>query len=103
MSDETKPNDVHALRIEPHGWACEAHEAITLFEAAQLADIVLPISCRNGTCRTCMCRLLEGRVRYDMAWPGLTAEEKAEGWILPCVAHPETDVIIAVPGARKDG
>jgi hypothetical protein len=25
-------------------------------------------------------------VAYSIEWPGLSAEEKAEGWILPCVA-----------------
>lgn len=42
-----------------------------------------------------MQRLLSGRVSYRIEWPGLLAEEKAEGWILPCVAHPETDLVIA--------
>jgi hypothetical protein len=33
-----------------------------------------------------LCQLKNGKVRYKIEWPGLTAEEKAEGWILPCVA-----------------
>jgi ferredoxin len=82
------------LTIAPAGWEVEANTSLTLLEAAQLAGIVLPSSCRNGTCRTCMCRLESGAVRYEIPWPGLSAEEKREGWILPCAAYPESDVRI---------
>ena len=40
------------------------------------------------------CRLLSGEVRYDIEWPGVSAEEKDEGWILPCVAKPCSNVVI---------
>jgi len=33
-------------------------------------------------------------VTYRMEWPGLSAEEKAEGWFLPCVAYPTTDLVM---------
>jgi hypothetical protein len=51
-------------------------------------------SCRNGSCRTCICRLLEGEVAYRIEWPGVLPEEKAQGFILPCVAHPQSDVVL---------
>nr|WP_148415837.1 2Fe-2S iron-sulfur cluster-binding protein [Noviherbaspirillum massiliense] len=89
--------------IAPHGWECEVSDAMPLLEAASLSGIKLPSSCRNGTCRACMCRLDSGQVSYRIEWPGLTREEKAEGWILPCVAHPEADVVIDVPLAAKLG
>ena len=65
-----------------------AAEGESLLESAERAGIELLSSCRNGTCRTCMCRLVEGQVRYRIEWPGLSREEKAEGWVLPCVAEP---------------
>jgi hypothetical protein len=40
---------------------------------------------------------MAGEVRYEMAWPGLSAEEKAEGCVLPCVAFPVTDVVLEDP------
>ena len=46
------------------------------------------------TCRTCIGQLVEGRVRYDIEWPGLSPEEKAEGCVLPCVAYPESDIVL---------
>jgi ferredoxin len=66
----------------------------SLLEAAQAAGIRLPRSCRNGTCRACRCRLVAGRVRYRIEWPGLLPEEKAEGWILPCVALPDDELVV---------
>ncbi|WP_027476541.1 2Fe-2S iron-sulfur cluster-binding protein [Curvibacter gracilis] len=65
-----------------------AAEGESLLESAERAGIELLSSCRNGTCRTCMCRLVAGEVRYRIEWPGLSREEKAEGWVLPCVAEP---------------
>ena len=38
--------------------------------------------------------IVEGSVRYDIEWPGLSPEEKAEGCVLPCVAYPESDVVL---------
>jgi ferredoxin len=51
-------------------------------------------SCRNGTCRQCMCRLVSGEITYTLDWPGLSAEEKREGLVLPCVAQPRSDVVL---------
>jgi hypothetical protein len=48
-----------------------------------------------------MCKLLSGHVDYLIEWPGLLAEEKAEGWILPCVALPRSDLVIDQPAARR--
>ena len=53
-----------------------------------------PSSCRNGTCRTCISQLASGQVRYEIGWPGLSAEEKTEGYVLPCVAYPCSDVTL---------
>ena len=87
--------------VEPHGWEFEAADAVSLLDAAKLSRIALPSSCRNGTCRTCMCRLISGQVRYNIAWPGLSADEKKDGFILPCVAYPESDIVIDAPAATE--
>lgn len=52
-------------------------------------------SCRNGSCRTCIGKLEQGRVRYAIEWPGLSSEEMEEGYVLPCVAYPCTHVVIS--------
>jgi ferredoxin len=93
-------SDHFSAVIEPKGWKFDAPGSLSLLAAARLAHVDLPASCRNGTCRACMCQLLSGDVRYDIEWPGLSAQEKKDGFILPCVAHPASDVVIGVPGAK---
>ena len=46
-----------------------------------------------------MCLAVEGRVSYRIDWPGLSAEEKHDGYILPCVARPESALTLQVPHA----
>ncbi|MDP3844065.1 MAG: 2Fe-2S iron-sulfur cluster-binding protein [Oxalobacteraceae bacterium] len=87
--------------IAPQGWTFDVPDGHSLLASAQLAGVRLPSSCRNGTCRTCICSLRSGRISYRIAWPGLSPEEKADGLILPCVAYPESDLVIAVPGAVR--
>jgi ferredoxin len=87
--------------IRSKGWNFCVAEGESLLAAALRSGIRLPSSCRNGTCRACMCRCIAGTVTYNIAWPGLSMEEKAESWILPCVASPESDLIIEVPLASR--
>ncbi len=66
----------------------------TLLDSAEQALVVWPNSCRNGTCRTCIGQLSLGSVRYAIEWPGLSYEEKAQGYVLPCVAYPTGDIVL---------
>jgi len=94
MSDAA---DRFAVVLEPSGRSFDASAGVPLLRAARDAGLILPSSCRNGTCRACICRLVSGRVRYCVEWPGLSADEKAEGFILPCVAIPESALVIDAP------
>jgi ferredoxin len=100
----TPVNQTHmpvSISIEPAAWTFEAAGDIPLLAAAQSAGIMLPSSCRNGTCRTCMCRMRHGQVRYAIEWPGLSADEKRDGYILPCIAYPASDIVLDAPAARR--
>jgi ferredoxin len=87
------------VRLEPSGLDFETEAGTTLLKAAEAAGIALPSSCRNGTCRTCICRRLSGETRHTIDWPGLSADEKDEGWILPCVAEALGDLTLDAPQA----
>jgi ferredoxin len=89
-----------AVRLQPANLPFEASADVPLVLAAEKAGIEMPSSCRNGTCRTCLCELLAGSVTYVVDWPGLSAEEKAGGFILPCVALAKSDLTILQPHAR---
>jgi ferredoxin len=88
------------VRLSPLGLAFDTEAGTTLLNAAEASGIELPASCRNGTCRTCICKRLSGESRHTIQWPGLSADEKDEGWILPCVAEAVSDLSLEVPGAR---
>ncbi|MDZ7919547.1 2Fe-2S iron-sulfur cluster-binding protein [Rhodoferax sp.] len=93
------PASSYQVRIEPDGWVFVAAPNQSVLQAALAAGVELDSSCRNGTCRACLCRLLEGTVSYPIDWPGVSAEERADGWFLPCVAQARSDLVVDQPMA----
>lgn len=81
-------------RLEGSGEVFAAPADQSLFESMRQAGLDWPVSCRNGTCRSCIGRLVVGRVAYDIPWPGLSLEEKRDGYCLPCIAKPLTDLVL---------
>ncbi len=98
MTDAAQP---HTLTVLPGGWKIPVRAGQSLLLAALESGVRLPRSCRNGSCRACMARLLSGQVHHSIDWPGLLAEEKADGWILPCVACADSDLQISAPLATE--
>ena len=94
MSSSTFTPDFYTAKLDPSGQQCDAWADQPLLHSLEAGSIAWPSSCRNGTCRTCIGHLVEGSVRYDIEWPGLSPEEKAEGCVLPCVAYHESDVVL---------
>jgi ferredoxin len=88
---------LYRLWLEPGTAALAAPSHQTLLQSAGQAGLEMSSSCRNGTCRACLRQLESGQVHYLIAWPGLSAEEKAQGFILPCVAYPLTDLVLKSP------
>ncbi|MES2942732.1 MAG: 2Fe-2S iron-sulfur cluster binding domain-containing protein [Pseudomonadota bacterium] len=107
MSSDTSPkpqaptqallSQVFRATLEPGDISFEIPAGSTLLQAAELAGLQAASSCRNGTCRTCICQLVSGEVVYKIKWPGLSLEEKREGYILPCVAYAVSDLVIQLP------
>ncbi|QNA88639.1 2Fe-2S iron-sulfur cluster binding domain-containing protein [Massilia sp. Dwa41.01b] len=94
------PTNSFIIALEPLGASFSGGDG-TVLAAAEHAGIDLPSSCRNGTCRTCLCRLERGSVRYLVEWPGLSIEEKRENYLLPCVAVPLSDLVVNAPLAKR--
>jgi ferredoxin len=91
----------HTILLQPGGLAFQCEPGASLLEGAEAAGIALPSSCRNGTCRTCICRLRSGTAIHLIEWPGLSADEKRDGWILACVAAARSDLELEAPLARR--
>ena len=85
------------VTLLPQGISFAVAPEQTVLQAALANGIELPNSCRNGTCRTCLCHLLQGAVSYRIEWPGVTREEQEAGDFLPCVAYPQGDIVMRIP------
>jgi len=67
----------------------------TVLDAGLRQGIVLPYSCRIGSCGTCKARIVEGKVDYgEYEATAMTPEERAEGAVLLCQARPLSDLVI---------
>lgn len=84
------------VTLLPSGEVFTAAADQTLLMAGLAAGLPLPWSCRTGTCRSCISHLDAGRIEHRVEWPGLSCEEKADGFILPCVAEPRSELTLTV-------
>jgi len=64
-----------------------------ILELAEARGIQMESGCRIGTCGTCKVKLISGKVIMETE-EGLEDDDRANHMILPCVAVPETDVVI---------
>ena len=66
-----------------------------LLETLEEAGVSLPYGCRYGGCISCAAKLLEGRVDQSEG-VALNGRQIRDGYVLLCVARPETDCILDV-------
>ncbi|QLG48750.1 2Fe-2S iron-sulfur cluster-binding protein [Natrinema halophilum] len=66
-----------------------------VLDAAMRAGLDLPHSCRNGMCRRCTGKLLEGDLDGSEG-TALTTEQETDGYVLLCCSYPRADCEIQV-------
>lgn len=85
----------HHVTLADSGKRFEAREGETVLAAALRQGIMLPYSCKNGTCASCKCRLVEGRIDYPFNAPAaLEDADLAAGGMLACQAVAASDLEI---------
>jgi len=94
MTTDTTQPTWYTATVAQEGLQVDAPDNQPLLLSLEQGGANWMSSCRNGTCRTCIGQLTEGSVRYAIEWPGLSTEEMDEGYVLPCVAHPCSNVVI---------
>ncbi|NIR58572.1 MAG: 2Fe-2S iron-sulfur cluster binding domain-containing protein, partial [Gammaproteobacteria bacterium] len=71
--------------------------------AALRQGLALPYGCRNGACRSCRARVLEGAVEYPGEPPkSLTPLDSAQGFALLCMARATGDLRLEVEEIDSD-
>ncbi len=66
-----------------------------IIDVVEKAGHLLPIGCRYGGCITCAAKLIAGKVKQPNG-TAINKRQSEEGYILLCVARPQTNCIIDV-------
>ncbi len=74
------------IKLQRRGKVVTVQSGQSILEAAEAAGEDLPSICRAGACGTCRMRVIEGEVDGDFDL--IDEKERAEGYILSCVARP---------------
>lgn len=76
----------------------ECLPTVTLLEAMRAIELPVRKACRNGVCGLCRCRLAAGEITYHWKEPhGLWQKDIQQGYILPCIAYPLSDLALDNP------
>jgi ferredoxin-NADP reductase len=86
------PTGEYQITFAGSGRNARASRSQTLLEAAEAEGISLAFSCRSGVCQACRTRLSDGDV--DCRSSVLDAEDRAAGFILPCVSWAQSDCVL---------
>lgn len=82
-----------SVRLKGSGTEFEVNAGETVLDAALRQGIVLPYSCRTGSCATCKGRVVSGEVDYgEYQEQALPPSERDQGYALLCQAQPLTDL-----------
>lgn len=90
---------MHRVRLERSDGRSETVRVAPgepVLDAAERAGIGLPFGCRIGVCGTCTGRVLDGETRHGDPPRALKGRHLEAGYVLTCIATPETDCTVEV-------
>ncbi len=85
----------HNVTLLPSQRTFSAPADVDLLSSAIRQGISLPYGCRDGVCGSCKCKKISGEVLHKPHnRKALNELEWQSGYILPCCAVPQTDVVL---------
>jgi CDP-4-dehydro-6-deoxyglucose reductase, E3 len=84
----------YRVQLAGHATCFEVEADETILQAGLRHHLALPFGCQSGGCASCRVRKLEGAVAYPFAPPALSEAEVEAGYILMCLARPQSDLVI---------
>lgn len=87
-----------AIRIQTvDGQSFEVEPGEIVLDAAMRQGVDIPYSCRSGTCRTCLSKVLAGRIEHEEEYADdlmISPSEVAEGFRLLCSSLAMEDSVV---------
>jgi len=92
----------YKVTLTTAGQSFDVRQGETILDAAIRENVDISYSCRNGTCRTCICRIIEGEVKQEeREFCMISDAELEEGRRLICLSVPQSDVVMERVSPRK--
>jgi CDP-4-dehydro-6-deoxyglucose reductase, E3 len=82
---------VPTIVYEEIAYTCDTGESV--LDCLMRHGVLLPSSCQNGVCQTCMMHAIDGDIPEE-AQKGLKDTLKVQGYFLACVCRPKGDIEI---------
>jgi len=86
------------ITFDGHQYSCKQGE--TILECLTRHGVLIPSSCENGVCQTCLSKAVKGKPTAE-SQKGLKDTLVAQRYFLACVCKPEEDMELAVADVAK--
>jgi ferredoxin len=91
----TVQTTVHIQTVDGQHFEVEPGEIV--LDAAMRQAVDIPYSCRSGTCRTCLSKVLSGRIEHEEEYADdlmISPEEVGQGFRLLCSSLALEDSVV---------